>query len=229
MKIMRFVPRFKSKEAMLIEPIPAKKQIPDWYKNGETTYTMDGAEHPGLKTCKPFIDIMISGYFLLTPFDIYVGKTEDGDLKLSWDASDEWDGFIGERTGGIGKTIPIPSGHRTNHLVWSSRWGWKTPKGWSSIVTHPFNRADLPFTTLSGFIDSDNFYGSGNLPFYIKDNFVGTIKAGTPYAQIIPIKRTSWTSFPDYGLISPESIKASNLHREGQAYKNIDWVKKEYE
>lgn len=228
MKIIRFVPTFSKKEKMLLEPIPCKKNIAEWYKNGEYSYVQDNKEHPGLKTCKPFLDVMISGYYLLIPFDINVGRDEEGNAKFSWDGPEEWNGFVGERIGPMGSTIPRPEGHRNNHFVWSSRWGWKTPKGWSSIVTHPFNRSELPFTTTSGLIDSDKFFGAGNIPFFIKEDFTGIIEKGTPFAQIIPIKRNRWKSFADYGLRSPNDIRSLNLHNHNQAYKTTDWEKKEY-
>lgn len=228
MKIIRFVPASPNKENMLLEPVPAKRNIPQWYKDGETSYVIDGQEHPGLKTCKPFLDVMISGYYLLIPFDIYVTQTDKGQAKFSWDGPDDWAEFVGERTGSIGSTIPRPPGHSDNHLVWASRWGWKTPRGWSSIVMHPINRAELPFTTMAGLIDSDKFFGPGNIPFFVKEGFTGTIEKGTPYAQIIPIKRSSWSSFADYGLISPNEIRGVNLHNHKQAYKTVDWEKKEY-
>jgi hypothetical protein len=228
MKIIRFVPSLSKKEKMLLEPVPCKKNIAEWYKDGEYSYIQDNQEHPGLKTCKPFLDVMISGYYLLIPFDIYVEKDENGDIKFSWDGPDEWNTFIGERKGSMGSTIPRPEGHRDNHLIWSSRWGWKTPKGWSSIVTHPINRAELPFTTTSGLIDSDSFYNPGNIPFFIKEGFTGIIKKGTPFAQIIPIKRNTWKSFADYGLIFPKDIRSANLRSHNQSYKIFDWKKKEY-
>lgn len=229
MKIIRFVPRISSKENMLLEPVPGKKLIPEWYKNGEMFYEdKDGKQHHGLKSCKPFLDVMISGYFLLIPFDVYVSTDENGNLKINWDGPAEWGGFINERPRALGATIPVPAGHRSNHLVWSSMWGWKTPRGWSTIVTHPFNRSDLPFKTMSGTIDSDRFIGSGNTPFHIKDNFTGTISKGTPYAQIIPVKRSSWNSFADYGLLDYSNLKVGNLRKPGQEYKNKDWTRKEY-
>jgi hypothetical protein len=228
MKIIRFVPTFSDKEKMLLEPISTKRNIANWYKTGEYTYIDDGVEYPGMKTCKPFLDVMISGYYLLIPFDIHVNKSEDGKVTFSWDGPEEWEGFVGERTSKTGKTIPRPLGHSENHLIWSSKWGWKTPRGWSSIVTHPINRSDLPFTTLSGLIDSDKFFSAGNIPFFIKEDFSGIIEKGTPFAQIIPIKRARWSSFADYGLVYPNEIKSINLHNHKQSYKKFDWQKKEY-
>lgn len=230
MKTMRFVPRVSNKSVMLLEPIPAKKIIPDWYRNGEMFYEdKDGKQHHGLKSCKPFIDVMISGYFFLTPFDISVSVDSEDQLKIEWDGPNEWSGFIAERPSSLGSTIPVPSGHRKNHLVWSSMWGWKTPRGWSSILTHPFNRGDLPFKTMSGMVDSDKFFSSGNVPFHLKDNFSGTIEKGTPFAQVIPIKRAKWNSFVDFGLIDSVNFRSMDLRKPNNAYKNIDWVKKEYE
>jgi hypothetical protein len=230
MKILRFVPRSPAKEDMLVEPIPAKKNVPDWYKDGEMFFTgADGNPSPGLKSCKPFIDVMISGYFILTPFDIYISNDDEGQLKIQWDGPDTWSGFIGERPKALGATIPVPAGHRSNHLVWSTAWGWKTPRGWSSLVTHPFNRSELPFRTSSGIIDSDRYFGNGNIPFHLRADFTGLIPKDTPYAQVIPIKRSSWKSFMDYGLSGKASVRGRNLRKPNQGYNLIEWVRKEYE
>jgi hypothetical protein len=229
MKVIRFCPRYSDKEDMLLQPIPAKRDIPQWYKDGEYTFSDNGIESAGLKTCKPFIDVMISGYFLVIPFDIHVSLDENGLLSIKWDGPETWSDFVMERPKALGSTIPVPAGHMPNHLVFSSRWGWKTPRGWSSIVTHPFNRQDLPFRVSSGLIDSDKFFTSGNIPFHIKEGFVGTIEAGTPYAQIIPIKRARWRSFADYGLVQVSNLMISNLRLHNQEYKIKNWVKKEYE
>jgi len=229
MKVIRFCPRFPSKEEMLLPPIPAKRDVPEWYREGEYTYLDNGVENKGLKTCKPFIDVMISGYFLVTPFDLHVGVDDSNNLSIKWDGPVSWSDFIMERPKALGATIPVPAGHLSNHLVFSSKWGWKTPRGWSSIITHPFNRQDLPFRTSSGIIDSDKFFSSGNIPFHIQEGFSGTIKAGTPFAQIIPIKRSRWKSFVDNSLIQSASVRISNLRLHNQEYKVKEWVKKEYE
>jgi hypothetical protein len=230
MKIIRFVPDFPNKETMMAEPVPAKKLVPDWYKEGEFYWVDEkGQNNPGLKTCKPFIDVMIAGYFILVPFDIHVTEDDEGKVKLNWDGPPEWGNFVGVRPDALGATIPIPAGHRKDHMVWSTRWGWKTPRGWSTIVTHPLNRQDLPFKTMSAIVDSDKFYANGNIPFHIRADFRGIIPAGTPYVQIIPFKRASWTSFADYGLEKMAKLKSINVRIDKYKYKNVEWVKKEYE
>ena len=151
------------------KPDLIKKFIPEWYKKAETHFSSEedlaieeGTQKTsaGLKTCVPFLDAMISGYALVVPFDIYVGKTEDGDLDIKWNAPQGWDNFVEERPKQSGSTMPRPAGHAPNHMVWSGRWGIKVPRGYSVLVTHPLNRQDLPFTTSSAIMDSCLLYTS---------------------------------------------------------------------
>jgi hypothetical protein len=226
------------------QPLPIKKLIPDWYKDGETYYVDEDEhnnhdhdasnndepkQHAGLKTCAPFLDVMISGYALVTPFDIYVGRDESGDLDIKWNAPGDWSDFIAERPSKSGATIPRPAGHLPNHLVWSSRWGWKVPMGYSAIVTHPFNRFDLPFTTMSGLIDSDKFFGNGNIPFFIKEGFFGLIPEGTPFAQVVPVKRKSWKMVVNDSFRSIYYRQGKLVREKENSYKKKMWIRKVYE
>ena len=216
------------------DPIPAKKLIPQWYRDGEQIFTVKksgqtekvGTSGPGMKSCIPFLDTLISGYLLLTQANIYV-KNENNELKISFDDDIKSDP-VNIRPEELGNTIPVPAGHNPAHLIWTPVWGWKTPKGYSSLITHPLNRHDLPFTTLSGIIDSDKFWGPGNVPFFIKNDFSGTIEKGTPFAQIIPIKRDSWQGFVDDSLIE-ETISSGEVVRALDAfYKKYIYIKKDY-
>lgn len=228
MKLIKFsTPHDKTQ---LGKPAPIKKFLPDWYRKAETTFVdkKSGQEMSGLKKCIPFLDIMMSGYTLVTPFDIYVSKAEDGSIKFGWDGPDGSGGFIGERPDELGATIPRPAGHLPNHLVWAMEWGFKVPRGWSILVSHPFNRFDLPFTTTSGLIDSDKFWGNGNMPFFLKEGFTGTIPANTPIAQLVPVKRASWQAVHDQSLLPDYSFQGNDVRKEGNSYKKSYWVKKEY-
>jgi hypothetical protein len=73
-------------------------------------------------------------------------------------------------------------------------WTIEAPPGYSLLFTHPVNRDDLPFTTLSGLIDCDTFHDSPlNFPARWHDaNFNGVLPKGTPVAQCLPVKRESW-------------------------------------
>jgi len=74
-------------------------------------------------------------------------------------------------------------------------WTIESPPGYSLLITHPVNRHDLPFTTLTGLVDcdlyKDNFI---NFPAHWRDlAFSGVLPKGTPLAQCIPVKREFWT------------------------------------
>ena len=228
MKIVRFFARKEYQSAG--QPLPAKKFLPEWYKKSESVFVeASGQESAGLKRCIPFLDSMLSGYMLVTPVDIFISKNEDGSLKLGWNSSELFSDLIAVRPKESGMYMPRPPGHYPNHLAFRGLWGFKTPRGWSMLVTQPLNRHDLPFTLTSGIMDSDNYSTSGNLPFFLKEDFVGTIPAGTPIAQLIPIKRESWKSINnDRGIAYLEDLQGEVVRLPGKSYKKMFWIKKDY-
>jgi hypothetical protein len=217
-------------ETRLGKPEPIKKFLPEWYRKAESTFVdpKTGLEEKGLKACVPFLDVMVSGYALVTPVDIYVSKKEDGSLHLAWNGPQDSASFIAERPAESGSTLPTPAGHLSNHLIWTGEWGFKLPRGWSMLVTHPVNRYDLPFITWSGLIESDKFWANGNLPFSLRADFVGTIPAGTPIAQLIPIKRSKWTAIYDQSKIEAYMLQGAAARDPKTNYKKTKWVRKEY-
>jgi hypothetical protein len=82
---------------------------------------------------------------------------------------------------------------------------------------------------MSGFVDTDQYDMSPiNFPFFLKEDFEGTIKNGTPIAQVIPIKRDSWSleKLPyDKGNIKTAFIVRKLLEK---SYKIQFWNKKDY-
>lgn len=227
MKFIRFFnPRFRTTLGL---PAPTKTKIPDWYKSSESSYTLDNQEiFPGLKKCAPYLDALVSGYVLVTPFDIFVKKRDDGFVDITWNGPQDYSEFISERDRKSGELMPRPAGHYPNHMVWSGYWGMSTPRGWSILVTHPLNRFDLPFTTTSGIIDSDKYSSPGNLPFFIKEGFTGVIPEGTPYLQILPIKRSTWKMVNDKGLNDRIIKDNAEIRSPGKSYKSKSWQRKEY-
>lgn len=209
-------------------PVVAKNFIPDWYKKSEKSWIdNDGKERPGLKTCIPVLDALMAGYLLLTQVNIYIEKDDSGNVLIRYDDENESEyNFIDQRPDSLGFNIPRPAGHLYTHLIWTSNWAWKTPRGYSVLVTHPLNGWHLPFTTMSAVVDSDKFHGPGNIPFFLKENFEGLIPKGTPYAQIIPIKRKKWTmvhtpKLTDYMMYNGDENRAG-------IYKDFTWKKKVY-
>lgn len=181
MKTIKFVPYANFEN--ILAPTPIKNHIPQWYKDAET-YDNEGVE--GLKTCVPFLDSMISGYALTTWEDLII--TQQDEIVYMEDVGS----MVNERFSSVGSTIPRPKGYLNNHFAWGGKWGIEVPAGYSIIITHPLNRLDLPFTTLSGIIDADTWVPPGNIPFFLQKDFNGLIPKGTPFAHIFPYKRESW-------------------------------------
>ena len=210
---------------------PAKFYIPEWYKNikgynKNNLKIQEGTNIPieNLKSCMPFFDSLSIGYIVELAQDLYV-ENKEGKPKINW--------RVGPDPLGIRETgeniIPIPHGYSEIHFVWKYPHILNAKKGYSAIVTHPFNRHDLPFISLTGIMDLDILVGNGNIPFFIQKDFEGLIPRGTPILQIIPFKRESWKINKDDSLI--EKNNKENIDR-GRSligwYKTNRWQKKEF-
>jgi hypothetical protein len=224
--------KFSVPEYDFIEtPSPAKQHIPDWYRDserfigGKFKISQNGASNHGLKLCVPFLDAMTSGYMATLWTDVVVEQTELGPT-LRWRMGPD----PIEQRPRINKTLPTPAGHDDTSYAWKSLFNIQTPKGYSVLITHPLNRSDLPFTTLSGIADSDKTLARGKLPFFLKSGFEGIIPVGTPMYQIIPIKREGWVGEDDKS-IEHEGLKneiKTSRHAYGW-YKKFKWDRKSYE
>ena len=64
-------------------------------------------------------------------------------------------------------------------------WTIEAPDGYALLFTHPANRFDLPFTTLTGLVDSDRYHDNFiHFPAHWHDaNFSGVLPKGTPIAK----------------------------------------------
>ena len=231
-------------EQPITYPIPATPT--KWYRDGEmyinkhdqSLNIIDEEERAaGMRLCMPFFDALSSGFFLTTWVDIEITKNDgvtvefqyiEKNSKGNWIRSNRsWD-MVNERHGKIGHTIPRPETHSKNHMVWSSKWGWRLPKGWSMLVTSPLNRFELPFVTITAIVDSDRFASHGNIPFFLQKGWIGIIPKGTPFAQLIPIKRSDW--FMDTILQDSEALFTAKSAREVPYgyYRNKLWIPKKY-
>jgi hypothetical protein len=193
-----------------VEPIsPSKKFIPDWYKNGENIVGGNIKKvtrlpiNPGFQLCGPFVDSLTSGYMMPLICDIAVEQSENGPI-ISWNYDDFK--IITKRKNDTNTTLPVPSGYSDQHFAWHTQHFYKIPKGYSALVTHPLNRFDLPFQTLSGIVDGEFAVYDGQLPVFFNSTFEGIIPAGTPIAQIILFKTENWQSELDYNLLEEANI-----------------------
>lgn len=215
-------------------PRPAKAYIPDWYKkspkhiDGSDKLSIDSKYtkgNKGIKYCVPFLDGLTHGYIAELWSDVQVIRHPEGP-QLGWSTDLN---VIAIRDPQGFEKLPTPAGHLDIHYVWKNPYIIKTPPGYSCLITHPLNRFDLPFTTLSAVVDSDSVMPPGNMPFYLREDFEGIIPAGTPIFQIIPFKRDDWKSEFSEDLEKAGAKRLFQALRTVGEYKRKYWHKKNFE
>jgi hypothetical protein len=211
---------------------PSKVNIPEWYKkipkwkNNKIFEAQNGIT-PTVKNCMPFLDSFTTGYTINLPYDIYI-KNENNLLYIY---SNPQIMDLPKLREEVADLNVVPFGHYPYECIWNICVSIKIPKGYSILFTHPLNRHDLPFTTLSGIIDGGMTLSSdGNIPFYVKKDFEGIIKKGTPIAQIIPFLQEDWKRKKIKGIEKESKINnfQALLVFSGW-YKQTHWKKKKYE
>jgi hypothetical protein len=212
--------------------LPSKTHIPEWYrdakdvsKNSKNIKVLP--LNLNFKACSPFLDALSSGYTVSLPVDIAVQQT-DGGPSITWSESNVQ--HISLRQLEQNSGLPTPNGFSKNHFVWLTQISVKIPKGYSALYTHPLNRYDLPFLTLSGIVDGEFIMPPGNVPVFFSDTFEGLIPAGTPIIQILLFKQENWKSKEDKTIYNDaiKNLKVSNNTAVGWYKKNI-WKRKSYE
>lgn len=206
-------------------PTTSKMLIPDWFKK-QSKYFGPNNNKLTIKNCAPFLDSMMSGYIISTEFDILVTKI-NGEQELTWKKPD-FDLISLHHKDQI-SSEQIPLGFNPQPFKFNNPWQIKTTKGYSVLFSHPLNREDLPFRTLSGVVETDIYSSIINFPFFIKQDFEGVIPAGTPIVQITPIKRESWEM--KIGEVDQKELFEADLrlgHKFFNSYKSQWWRRKEY-
>jgi hypothetical protein len=232
---------FRKKPILSYEPclkhyqnpiVPAKSLIPEWYKKIPQWYDNKIFDKqkgfvPTVKQCVPLLDSLALGYLIKLPYDVFI-KDENGFPLISWPTGVKNPPRVRPE---IAHENLVPFGHAPMEFTWNYCVSYMVPKGYSILFTHPINRNDLPFTTISGVIDGEMaMYAHGNVPFYIKQGFEGVIEQGTPIAQLIPFRQENWKSVKTKGLCELADINNSSSTSviRGWYKKNI-WKQKKYD
>jgi hypothetical protein len=174
----------------------------------------------------PLLDAYGHGYIQESWTDIYIEVVGD-DLRYHF--AQENPPIMGHREHNT--HFKTSSMFYQQEFVWKEQWVPKCPPGYSMLYVSPLNHFDLPFSTLSAVVDSDNYYHefTGQTPFYIYKGFTGLIPAGTPLVQMIPIKRSDWDSVGlDYN--KDENLKRQALLRKYmyRRYQKLFWQRKKF-
>ena len=208
---------------------PIKNKIPDFYKNTKTSYNANVNKLPiehNFKACAVFSDAFMTGYSIPLVADIAVEQTENGPV-ITWVEGNYT--VLRERPEGPNSSLPTPMGCSNSHFVWVNQNIFEIPKGYSALVTHPFNRHDLPFVTLTGILDSFVLF-SGQIPVYFSSTFEGIIPQGTPIMQVLLFKKENWKAVLDQDILK---IAEKNGFSSGSKafgwYKQNIWQKKDFQ
>lgn len=222
--------KFFGNNSNTVLPSPSSKNLPTWFKNGKRIISDEnGNDIITWKACPALYDIMATGYVLKTPCDIEVTKHNNKTMIVPKDSGHF--GFVIYR--GTLSGYSTPKSAIDDSYAWQPDWRIVLPTGYSALFLHPVNRSDLPFTTISGTIDSDVFSEYGSFPFFIDKDFSGIIPKGTPYVQVIPFKRDSWESEIKHVDNQIESKKKDNIIKKlripgGGVYFREFWNRKSY-
>jgi hypothetical protein len=236
--IITFTSSLPKMENAFPEPEPLSKNIPEWYKLQLSYIENDKTPENGnqkltIKKCQAIFDVLSMGYTLKAPCDIYI-DTLDGET-LKFDVA----GKIPPRhplTGSHAKEqfdkMPIdPDFYVRDLLRLNMIWLIKTQPGHSCLFMNPMLGDSSPLTAVPGVIDTDEFYPTGLFSFFVKKNYKGIVKKGTPLLQVIPFKREDF---------SHEIIKDTDINNKldeqmyhirtvfNSGYKTLFWKNKRY-
>ena len=199
-------------QAVLPRPLPARQALPDWLKAMPMTAASDmheAAEIRTVKQCPPFLDAMRAGFVFLLPCQL-----DYADGVFGWD----WDAPAPSLGGQPRAPINFHSSAQVsgapfgpdNLIKFVSFWTVELPPGWSLLATHPLNRDDLPFRTLTGLVDCDKFHQIGLLfpARWLDPASPCVLPRGTPVAQCIPVLRGTMEPELEFGTIEGERAEA---------------------
>ena len=225
-------------------PVPATKTIPDWFKK-----LSNDIDDMTVKHCKPFLDTYTTGYILKMPYDLRIKhnikneKTKQKDAfqqtsitksdyaykyLINWPWQTQWHPIdqLGDSP-----LVKKNKGLAFHKIV--SPWTIKTPPGYSCLFVPPLNNTDDRFSIIPGIVDTDKLNFEVNFPFVVNglkhDELISTIKAGTPYVQVIPFKRDSWKmSIKEYKKDDIEKTRTNFNLKFRHFYRDMVWSKKNY-
>lgn len=213
-------------------PKPAKKLIPQWYKDMESRFP-EGKERninslSTVKKCMPVFDSLTSGYIIETWCDISI-IIEDGEPRYRT----PFEGFIEENSHPRKQAYKHPAANEFKFPKFINPWAIKTPSGYSCLFVPPMNNSNEWFECLPGIVDTDKYNAPVNFPFILKNPGKEIIiPAGTPIIQVIPFKRDSWTHniFENDSELSKkaDSIFFELRSKIFDSYKNKYWSPKDY-
>ena len=235
MKI-EFIARDKYWSEIQPYPKPARSVMPEGYSEAPLYYSFgskddrlkmtDEGKNMTFKKCIPLIDGLKSGYIVELRKDLIVQENKDGQFDIQWNSDD----LVITVHNSASNLVEAPYGYNTQviNYIWNTI--IKTPKGYSCLITHPLGFNDTALRMIPAVVDTDKEVLNFHLPMWLKKDFIGIIKKGTPIAQIIPFKRDNWTaknSFlkeGEYEVLAENGFNATMQNH----YRDTSWSKKRF-
>jgi len=202
---------------ILPPPFPAVQGLPGWFKAlPQKSYNPTAQEESQtVKRCPPFIDAMTYGFLIPLPCDL---KVENGEFTWNFDLPVNIANTVTRSPISFhdsSQVIGTPYHQDDRFLIkFNNFWTIESPPGYSLLFTHPVNRPELPFTTLTGLVDTDAYRDvQVHFPAQWRDiGFTGVLQKGTPVAQCIPVKRENWAARID-ALSAEQAVRMRELAR----------------
>lgn len=182
--------------AHLPRPVAARSALPNWLRAMPATAPSEihDREIRTVKQCPPFVDAMAYGVLILLPCDVSVIS---GAFSWDWDIpSPATSGHprapLSFHVAAQFRDTPFAGGGQAA-IKFNSFWTIEIEPEWSLFATHPVNREDLPFRTVTGLVDADRFHDGGiNFPaVWTRPEFSGVLPKGTPVAQVFAVPRAA--------------------------------------
>jgi hypothetical protein len=202
---------------ILPPPFPAVQGLPGWFKAlPQKSYNPTAQEESQtVKRCPPFIDAMTYGFLIPLPCDL---KVENGEFTWNFDLPVNIANTVMRSPISFhdsSQVIGTPYHEDDRFLIkFNNFWTIESPPGYSLLFTHPVNRPELPFTTLTGLVDTDAYRDVQiHFPAQWRDiGFSGVLPKGTPVAQCIPVKRENWAARIDT-VSAEQAVRMRELTR----------------
>ena len=238
---------FPTSTLCMYPPTPASHLVPEWYKklpsyiggkklrNAKSSTEGDGTST--IKKCMPVTDSILAGYIFYTQVDVWIHNSlvsENGEVVdgKSWEfpKQDEYYKPLSFHNKKQLEGHPYASHEKHLALKFENTWAVKTPINYSLLFINPVHRENNVFRILEGIVDTDSYFGPVNFPFVlINPEWEGLIPAGTPIAQVLPIKRESWEMEITSAIPNWRQSMDAALHSSWWGgYRNFFWKKKEY-
>lgn len=202
-----------------LPPVAAKTLVPEWFRTAPSV--VEG--QMSIKRCVPVLDAFLTGYMITTSADFMFDEEQQRFIDNA-----AWKEPISTHMDFQIEHMQIGDHIYPHPYKWNNSWKLEAPEGYSLLITHPLNRYDLPFQSITGIVDADMHPLIINFPFFMKKGFSGLIPAGTPIVQVIPIKREPWElKVDDETSHEYKDFWRWNIHPEA-TYKRKFWERKEY-